>query len=86
MRIIFGLLGIVASFAMMKYRERVGDMIGDAEWMQKVGGVYNLVIILGLIGFFWSVAYMTDTLQFLLWPIVSLIPGIQPQTTTPVGL
>ena len=77
-RIILGLLGVVASFYLLKERERAGDLIGDAEWMQKVGGVYNLIIILSVIGFFWSVAYMTNTLQFLLWPLVSLIPGIRP--------
>jgi hypothetical protein len=68
---------MVGAFFMMKYRERVGDLIGEAEWMNKVGGVYNLIIILSFLIFFWSVAELTNTTRFLFAPVMMLFPGQQ---------
>ncbi len=84
MQIIFGLAGIIGSFFLMKYRQQAGDIIGEAEWMKKIGGVYNVIIIASLIMFFWSLAYMTGTLDYLFLPIRSVVPGLQPQEPQPV--
>lgn len=84
MHIVFGLAGMIGAFFLMYYRERVGNIIGEAEWMKKVGGVYNFIVLAGLIMFFWSLAYMTGTLDYLFLPIRSVIPGLQPATPTPV--
>ena len=69
--------GIILAFFMLKYRERLGDMIGDAEWMSKLGGVYNFIIILSLIIFFWSIAELTNTTYLFFAPIRMIFPGGQ---------
>lgn len=77
MRIFFSLLGILFALVLLKYREAAGNMIGEADWMQKVGGVYNLMIIISLLIFFWSVAELTGTTDILFAPIVWMIPGMR---------
>jgi len=78
MSIVLGLLGIAASVLLLKYRERAGDLIGEAAWMSKVGGVYNLIIIFALCLFFWSVAVMTGTQYVFLRPLLFFLPGVVP--------
>ncbi|TSC59526.1 MAG: hypothetical protein Greene041662_435 [Candidatus Peregrinibacteria bacterium Greene0416_62] len=75
MEIFLGLIGIVASIAIIKYREAVGDLFGGAEWTKYVGGPYNMAIIVGIILFFFSLAKMTGTTDFFLYPLKFLIPG-----------
>lgn len=77
MKFFFSLLGIVASFFMFKYRERIGDAIGEADWMRKIGGVYAVVMIFALIIFFWSVASLTGTTDILFAPLLLLFPGFR---------
>ena len=74
MRIFLGLCGIVLSFYMIKYRERVGDALGEAEWMRNVGGIYMIVIGLAIFFFLWGLAAITNTMDIFLWPVF-LIPG-----------
>ena len=71
---ILSIIGIVASILLIKYRERMGDMIGDAYWMRHIGGVYNLIIIAAVFIFFWSVAELTGTTDILLEPLKWLVP------------
>jgi hypothetical protein len=83
MNIVFGLLGIVASVLLIKYREAIGNMIGEAAWMQKIGGVYNVVLIIAVFIFLWSLATATGTTSFLFRPLLFFIPGMnrsQPDT------
>ena len=75
MRIFFGLSGIILAFFMIKYRERVGDSMGEADWMRSVGGVYMIVIALAICIFLWSIAALTNTTDILLSPVF-LIPGL----------
>lgn len=68
---------------MLKYREYIGNFMGEAEWMNKVGGVYNVVIFAAIFIFFWSLASLTGTSDILFRPLLWLIPGVnkgQPQT------
>lgn len=74
MRYFLGFLGMVLGFCLIKYRERVGDMFGEPAWASKVGGVYNVVIIVGVFFFFWGIAAVTHTEDVLFGPIFSLIP------------
>ncbi len=84
MRIILSLIGIVGSFFMLKYRERVGDMFGEADWMRKVGGIYNIIIVVSLFFFFWGLAGLTNTQGFFFGPLRNIIPGLpQAQGPTP---
>lgn len=75
MRIFLSIIGIVASFFLMKYRERVGEITGEAEWMKKVGGVYNVIVIVAIVIFFWSIATITGTTDIFLKPISYILPG-----------
>lgn len=75
MHIVLGLIGIVGSFFIIKYRERLGDMFGEADWMKNVGGIYNLLIIIGILIFFWSIAEITGTTEILFAPVKWILPG-----------
>ena len=70
------IIGIVSSLLMIKYRERVGENIGEAAWMEKVGGIYNFIIIVSVFIFFWSVAYLTGTIDIFLAPLTFVLGGI----------
>ena len=71
--LIFG--GMIGSFYLAYKREQVGDMIGEADWMRRVGGVYNVVLIVALVIFFWCIAELTGTTSILFAPLKHLIPG-----------
>ena len=77
LKIILSIIGILSSFAMIKYRESVAEMMGEAEWMRKVGGVLNVVILFAVFIFFWSVASLTGTDMVLFSWLPKLIPGLQ---------
>ena len=70
-------VGLVGPFFLIKYRESIGDMIGEAEWMKKIGGVYNVILIIAIVIFFWTIAEMTGTTGILFSPLKSLFPGFR---------
>ena len=74
MRIIVGLIGIVFASVLIKYRERVGEMLGEPAWAEKIGGIYNLVIIIGILMYFWSISYMTNTQDIFFSPLLYFLP------------
>ena len=69
-------IGLIGPFVMIKYRETIGDLFGEADWMRKVGGVYNIVLIVALIIFFWTIAELTGTTSVLFAPLRSMMPGL----------
>lgn len=73
-RYILSIIGIVASFFLVKYRGRVGEITGEAEWMKKVGGVYNVIVIVAIVIFFWSIATITGTTDIFLKPVSYILP------------
>ncbi len=75
MHIVLSIIGMALALVMLKYREKIGDMIGEADWMRKVGGVYNLIILASVIIFLWSIAEMTGTTNVLFAPLKFIIPG-----------
>jgi len=75
MSIFLSLLGMVFAVFIIKYRERIGDFTGDAYWMRHVGGVYNVLIILGIFIFFWSVATITGTQNVFFAPLFWIFGG-----------
>ncbi|MEK7591259.1 MAG: hypothetical protein AAB489_03575, partial [Patescibacteria group bacterium] len=77
----FALFGIIASFLLLKFRQQVGDVIGEADWMNKIGGVYNFIIILAIFIFFWSIAELTGTSHILFAPLRMVIPGLRPDAS-----
>ena len=74
MHIFFGIVGILFGYAIIRYREAIGNALGDPDWAAKVGGIYNLLIIVGILIFFWSLAYMTGTLGILFAPLMMIFP------------
>ena len=73
---ILPLIGIVGAFFLIRYRESLGDTLGDAEWMRSVGGIYNVIVIFAVFVFFWSIAELTGTNEVLFGFVKLLIPGL----------
>lgn len=68
MRIILGLLGVVLSIVLVVYRERVVHFIGYINWAEEhlgSGGTYSLMVIIALLGFFFSLMYMTNSFDLI---------------------
>lgn len=81
---LLSLIGIVGSFFVIKYREPLGDMVGEAPWMKSVGGIYNVLVIASVFLFFFSIAYLTGTTDIFFGWLRYLIPGQQnPPPTAP---
>ncbi len=74
MTIILALLGLGLAFALIRYRETVGDMLGEADWMHAVGGIYAIVVYLAIFIILWSIAELTGTTSVLFAPIMWLLP------------
>jgi len=74
MNIFGGIIGIIFGYALIRYREQIGGMLGDPAWASKVGGIYNVLIMAGILVFIWSLAAMTNTTDFLFAPIFNLFP------------
>ena len=70
---------------MFKYRERIGDAVGEADWMRKIGGVYAVVMIVALVIFFWSIAELTGTTSVLFAPVRLLFPGFRQSGNSDFG-
>jgi len=75
MSIVFGIFGMLIGVFIIKYRERIGDSVGEAYWMRHIGGIYNFLIILGVAIFFWSIATMTGTEQIFFAPLFWIFGG-----------
>ena len=69
------LILIVLSVLMIKYRERIGEQLGDQYWMRYVGGVYNFVILLAVLIFLWALASLTGTVHILFAPLFWFFGG-----------
>ncbi len=74
MRILLSLIGIVASIFMIKYREQVGNMLGESTWADKLGGIYNVVVIIAVLLLLWCIAALTNTEDILLRPLLWILP------------
>lgn len=67
-----GILAIIGSIFLLKYRERVVRMTGKIGFAEKYlgsGGTYNLMIILSLVFFLYGLAAVTGTLDVILSPL-----------------
>jgi heme/copper-type cytochrome/quinol oxidase subunit 2 len=74
MDIFFALIGFVLAYFIVRYRESIGDSLGEQDWMASVGGIYNVVVFIGILIFFWSLATITGTQNFFFTPIRWLLP------------
>lgn len=74
MRIILGIIGIIFASVLVKFREQVGEMLGEPEWAEKIGGIYNLVVLIAVAMYFWSISYMTNTQDIFFAPLMYILP------------
>ena len=44
--------------------------------MRYVGGIYGLMVLIGILIFYWSLATLTSTEEIFFAPIIWLIPGM----------
>ena len=68
------LIGMAFGVFLIVKREDVGNAFGDPDWAAKVGGVYNVVILVGAFIFFWSLASLTGTTDILFAPLFMFFP------------
>ncbi len=87
--VIVDLAFIAGGVAVIIYRESVGNMLGDADWMKYVGGPYSLAIIIGIFAFFYGLADITGTTGLLFAPVRGLFSlggsASAPPTELPEG-
>ncbi|MDO8649066.1 MAG: hypothetical protein Q7R81_04780 [Candidatus Peregrinibacteria bacterium] len=73
------IVGIVGSIFLIKYRQQMGDIVGEADWMRKVGGVYNFLIICAILLLFFCISVLTNTEDIFLSPLKRLFGVVAPQ-------
>ena len=49
MNIVYGLLGLGFAYLLVRYREFIGDILGNMEWAKWVGGIYNVIVMVAII-------------------------------------
>ncbi len=68
MKMFLGIIGILLSYVMVRYRRHVVDFTGKFAWAEKylgMGGTYNAMILFALGLFLFSILYMTGSLEFI---------------------
>lgn len=73
---LFPIGGIVFAFILIKYREQIGDVFGDPEWMRTIGGVHYVIVYIALFIIIWSIAALTGTTEVLFRPFLWLFPTL----------
>jgi len=72
----FGFILIVIAILMIMFREHAGNMLGQAGWMEKLGGVYMVMIYVGMLLFFLGLIMLFGLTEVALGPIFNFIPGV----------
>ncbi len=80
---ILAIVGFILSFYLIKHRESIGNSFGEYDWMKYFGGIYGIVVIMGIFIFFWSLATITGTEDTFLYPFMRLIPFATLRETPP---
>lgn len=69
MRIVLGLIGCVLSIVLVVYRVPIKHFIGNIGWAERKlgpGGTYTVLLLFALLGFIFSLMYMTDSFDVIL--------------------
>lgn len=66
-----GVIGIILSILIIRFRRIIGDTIGDAPWMQRVGGVFTVTVIAAVGIFFWSLLMIFNLENVFLVPLLA---------------
>lgn len=79
------ILGIAFAFVLIKYREQIGDVFGDPDWMRPLGGVYFVIVYIAIFIIFWSISVLTGTTSILFKPFLWIFPwlGKNPDAVQP---
>jgi hypothetical protein len=77
MEYLFPILGIAFAFVLIKYREQIGDVFGDPDWLRPIGGVHYTIVYIAIFIIFWSISSMTGTTSVLFRPILWLFPTVR---------
>jgi hypothetical protein len=76
MRYFLIFIGYVTAYCLIKFRQKIGDGIGgDQSWMESIGGIYNFLMILGVILFFWCTVELTGTARIFFFPLYWILGG-----------
>jgi hypothetical protein len=65
-KVLFALIGFPLAFLIIIYRERIKAFTGSIGFAEKylgAGGTYTLYVLLGIIIFFVTLMYITDSFQ-----------------------
>ena len=68
MRIVVGLIGVVLSILLIVYRDKVIHFMGPIAWAERHlggGGTYTLFVLIGILGFIFSLMYMTNSFSLI---------------------
>ena len=74
MQYFLSIVGIIGSFFLVKYREVIGNTLGEPDWMRSMGGIYTFLVFIAVFIFFWSLATITNSTDILLAPVKMLFP------------
>jgi hypothetical protein len=67
-----GLLLIAASFVLIKWREKIVELVGKIPWAEQKlgrGGTYTLMVLIAILCFILGVALLTGTTDVLFSPL-----------------
>ncbi len=73
---LFPIIGIIFAFALIKYREQIGDVFGDPDWLRAIGGVHYTIVYIAIFIIFWSISVLTGTTSILFRPFLWLFPWL----------
>ncbi|MFA7681807.1 MAG: hypothetical protein WCX61_02135 [Candidatus Peribacteraceae bacterium] len=77
MNIFLGLLGILLSWIIIRYREAIGNTLGEAAWMRSIGGIYYVIIFTAIFIFLWSLLMMFGLTNQVVEPIVRIFMPVE---------
>ena len=68
MRIVIGLIGCVISILIIVKRVSIRGFMGQIDWAERKlgpGGTYTMLVIVGFLGFIFSLMYMTNSFDLI---------------------
>lgn len=80
MRLVYGAVGILAGFLVIKYSVWITDTFGRVDWAEKylsggMAGTYSFYRIAGVVIIFLSALYMFGSIGSILAPVGNLFGG-----------
>lgn len=73
-RLLVAIAATAISYFLLKYRQKIGDLIGPVGFAEKFfggGGTYTLLVIIAIVIFFLGLSYLSGGLDFFFQQSVS---------------